>query len=114
MRLKVVKSKILDEGPVNHDLLLSHSNFVSKLFLLPKNRVSSLSSSWLLLHVYNPLIIRDMSFLLGGGGGGGGGEGIATKIFYDDHFTIEGHQKVIFWKAWSPAWMYLAKHHYKY
>ena len=33
-----------------------------------------------------------MSFLLGGGGG----EGIATKIFYDDHFTIEGHQKVIF------------------
>lgn len=40
----------------------------------------------------NLLIIkRYKSFL-------GGGEGIATKTFYGNHFIIEGHQRVIFWK----------------
>ena len=39
---------------------------------------------------------------------------VLCNLNYGDHLTIEGCQKVIFWKfelgAWSPAWMYLAKH----
>ena len=39
---------------------------------------------------------------------------VLCNLNYGDHLTIEVRQKVIFWKfelgAWSPAWMYLAKH----
>ena len=40
----------------------------------------------------NLLIIKGYKSFLGGV------EGIATKTFYGNHFTIEGHQRVIFWK----------------
>ena len=40
----------------------------------------------------NLLIIKGYKSFLGGG------EGTGTKTFYGNHFTIEGHQRVIFWK----------------
>ena len=85
----------IDRNHIKHDLLLSLTNFVVNCFFVVnrfRNQNFFHSHSLDCYYMCNLLIIKGYKSLFGGG------EGIATKTFYGNHFTIEGHPRVIFWK----------------
>ena len=76
----------IDRNCIKHDLLLGLSNFVVNCFSIQKSEFLH-SHSLDYYYMYNLLITKGYKL--------GGVEGIATKNFYGDHFTIEGCQRVI-------------------
>ena len=74
----------IDRNHIKHDLLLSLSNFEVNYFSFQKSEFLR-SPSLDCYYMYNLLIIKGYKFFLGGA------EGIMTKIFCGNHFTIEGH-----------------------